>query len=53
MNLKDILEIVASLDRQRRVRWLIDLGWAMTVSATAGYPLAQQADSIAAFNGVQ
>jgi hypothetical protein len=38
------------------VRWLIDLGLAMTVSARAGYPLAQQPDPIPhlmAFNEMQ
>ena len=56
MKLKDILQTVASLDRQERILWLIDLGWAMTVSARAGYPLAQQADPIPhlmAFNEMQ
>lgn len=56
MNLKNVQQIVESLDRQQRIRWLIDLGWAMTVSARAGYPLAQQADPIPhlmAFNEMQ
>jgi hypothetical protein len=56
MNLKEIVETVAPLDQESRVRWLIDLGWAMTVSARAGYPLAQQADPIPhlmAFNEMQ
>jgi hypothetical protein len=56
MNLNDILQIVASLHDESRTRWLIDLGWAMTVSARAGYPLAQQADPIPhliAFNEMQ
>jgi hypothetical protein len=56
MNLSDILQTVASLDRERRIRWLIDLGWEMTLSARAGYPLAQRADPIPhlmAFNDMQ
>jgi hypothetical protein len=56
MNLKDIQQTVASLEREQRVRWLIDLGWAMTVSARAGYPLAQKADPVPhlmAFNEMQ
>jgi len=42
MNLTDILNTVVALDPESRTRWLIDLGWAMTVSARAGYPAAQQ-----------
>jgi hypothetical protein len=56
MTLKEILDAVAPLDKDARAQWLIDLGWAMTVSARAGYPLAQQADSIPhlmAFNELQ
>jgi len=56
MTLKEVLDVVVPLDQDARVRWLIDLGWAMTVSARAGYPLAQQADSIPhlmAFNELQ
>lgn len=56
MNLTDILNTVAALDGESRRRWLIDLGWAMTVSARAGYPAAQQADPVPhlmAFNEMQ
>jgi hypothetical protein len=56
MTLKEVLDAVAPLDEDARARWLIDLGWAMTVSARAGYPLAKQADSIphlVAFNELQ
>jgi len=56
MNLNDIHQTIASLDREQRERWLIDLGWAMTVAARAGYPLAQEADPIPhlmAFNEMQ
>jgi hypothetical protein len=56
MNLKDIQQTVASLEREQQTRWLIDLGWAMTVAARAGYPLAQRADPVPhlmAFNEMQ
>jgi hypothetical protein len=56
MTLKEVLDAVAPLDKDARARWLIDLGWAMTVSARAGYPLAIQADNIPhlmAFNELQ
>jgi hypothetical protein len=56
MNLKDIRQTVLSLERGQQMRWLIDLGWAMTVAARGGYPLAQQADSVShlmAFNEMQ
>ncbi|HZU44480.1 MAG TPA: hypothetical protein VE994_17525 [Terriglobales bacterium] len=57
MNLTDILNIVVALDAERRTRWLIDLGWAMTVSARAGYPAAQQGvepiPHLMAFNEMQ
>jgi hypothetical protein len=56
MNLNEILQTVTSLNRDSRARWLVDLGWAMTVSARAGYPHAQQADPIPhlmAFNEMQ
>ena len=56
MNLKDIQQTVASLEPEQRVRWLIDLGWAMTVAARGCYPLAQQADPVPhlmAFNEMQ
>jgi hypothetical protein len=56
MNLNEILQTVTPLDSESRARWLIDLGWAMTVSARAGYPHAQQADPIPhlmAFNEMQ
>jgi hypothetical protein len=56
MNMQEVLQQIAAVDAEKRVRWLIDLGWAMTVSARAGYPLAQQADSIPhlmAFNEMQ
>lgn len=56
MNLAEILNVIGSLEGESRMRWLIDLGWAMTVSARAGYPHAQQADPIPhliAFNELQ
>ena len=56
MKLKDIQQTVASLEREQQTRWLIDLGWAMTVAARAGYPLAQRADPVPhlmAFNEMQ
>ena len=56
MNLNEILQTVTSLDHESRMRWLLELGWAMTVSARAGYPLAQQADPVPhlmAFNEMQ
>ncbi len=56
MTLKEVLDAVLPLDEDGRTQWLIDLGWAMTVSARAGYPLAKQPDSIPhlmAFNELQ
>ena len=56
MTTKEVLGAVVPLDKEQRVRWLIDLGWAMAVSARAGYPLAKQADTIPhlmAFNEMQ
>ena len=56
MNLNEILQTVTSLDHESRMRWLLELVWAMTVSARAGYPLAQQADPVPhlmAFNEMQ
>jgi hypothetical protein len=56
MNLKDIQQTIASLQREQQTLWLIDLGWAMTVAARGGYPLAQQADHaphLMAFNEMQ
>lgn len=56
MTLDEILEVVAPLNEKRRLYWLHELGWSMTVSARAGYPAAQQADSIShlmAFNELQ
>lgn len=56
MTVNNVLEVVVPLSREQRVLWLIDLGWAMTVSARAGYPLAGQAEPIPhmmAFNELQ
>jgi len=57
MTWNEVLNAVSSLDEEQRVRWLHDLGMAMTISARAGYPAAQQnVDSTAhliAFNELQ
>lgn len=56
MTREEILRVVSQLDREQRVRWLHALGWAMTISARAGYPAAQLADSVPhlmAFNELQ
>jgi hypothetical protein len=56
MTVNDVLNVVLPLNREQRVLWLIDLGWAMTVSARGGYPLAKQAEPIPhmmAFNELQ
>ncbi len=50
MTVNDALEVVVPLSREQRVLWLIDLGWAMTVSARGGYPLAGQAEPISPAN---
>ena len=53
---QEVLDVVVPLSREQRVLWLIDLGWAMTVSARGGYPLAGQAKPIphmTAFNELQ
>jgi gluconate kinase len=36
MILKEVLDAVVPLDDEQRVRWLIELGSAMTISARAG-----------------
>jgi hypothetical protein len=46
MTVNEVLEAVVPLNREQRILWLIDLGWAMTVSARGGYPLARQAEPI-------
>ena len=56
MTINEVLDAVVPLNRDERVLWLIDLGWAMTVSARGGYPLAKQAEPIPhlmAFNELQ
>lgn len=56
MTIKEVLDAVVPLNTEQRVLWLIDLGWAMTVSARAGYPLAGQVEPIPhmmAFNELQ
>jgi hypothetical protein len=56
MKIQEVLDVVVPLSREQRVLWLIDLGWAMTVSARGGYPLAAQAEPIPhmmAFNELQ
>lgn len=56
MTVNDVLHVVLPLNPEQRVLWLIDLGWAMTVSARGGYPLAGQAEAIPhmmAFNELQ
>jgi hypothetical protein len=56
MTMKEVLDVVVPLNREQRVLWLIDLGWAMPVSARAGYPLAKPAEPIphmTAFNELQ
>jgi hypothetical protein len=56
MTREEVLRVVSPLDKAQRVRWLHALGWAMTVSARAGYPAAQMTDSIPhlmAFNELQ
>lgn len=56
MTINEVLDAVVPLSREQRVLWLVDLGWAMTVSARGGYPLAEQAEPIPhmmAFNELQ
>ena len=57
MTMKDVFDVVVPLNTEQRVLWLIDLGWAMTVSARAGYPLANQTAEpiphLMAFNELQ
>jgi hypothetical protein len=56
MTRKEVLDAVSPLNREERTRWLIWLGWQMTIAARAGYPDAKQADSILhlmAFNELQ
>ena len=54
VTMKEVLDAVLFLNPEQRVRWLIDLGWAMTVSARAGYPLAMQTEEpIPHLTGVQ
>jgi len=56
LTIQEVLDVVVPLSREQRVVWLIDLGWAMTVSARGGYPLAGQAEPVPhmmAFNELQ
>jgi hypothetical protein len=56
MTRKEVLDAVMSLHNEEQKQWLITLGWEMTISAGAGYPLAQQTDStphLIAFNELQ
>jgi hypothetical protein len=56
MTRKEVLDTVVPLDTEQRVQWLIDLGWAMTVSTRAD-PLAMQTDDplphLMSFNELQ
>jgi len=45
MTMNEVFDVVAPLNTEQRVLWLIDLGWAMTVSARAGYPTRQPSTS--------
>lgn len=40
MTVNVALEVVLPFRREQRVLWLIDLGWAMTVSVRGGDPVA-------------
>jgi hypothetical protein len=55
--LKEVLDAVVPLDKEQRVPWLIAMGSAMTISASARYPAAgKQVDStprLIAFNELQ
>ena len=56
MSMTEVIEAVVAMSKEQRVQWLIDLGWAMTVSARRGYPLAKQAEPVPhlmAFNELQ
>jgi hypothetical protein len=56
MTMTEVIEAVVAMSKEQRVQWLIDLGWAMTVSARGGYPLAKQAEPVPhlmAFNELQ
>lgn len=54
---KELVGAISSFDKEQRLQWLHALGSAMTISARAGYPAAQQGvDSIphlVAFNELQ
>jgi hypothetical protein len=57
MTRKQILDAILPLNETQRVKWLINLGWEMTVSARAGYPNSTLVDDrlsyLIAFNEIQ
>jgi hypothetical protein len=56
MTRKELVDAVSRLDAEKRLQWLITLGWEMTVSARAYYPRGPEGGSLAhliAFNELQ
>ncbi len=53
---EEVLKYVSSLDPNRRLEWLVDLGSALTIAARGGSPLAAppgNIDHLVAFNEMQ
>ena len=57
MTLRQILDAILQLNEAQRLKWLINLGWQMTVSARAGYPsstvVSDKLSYLIAFNEIQ
>jgi hypothetical protein len=56
MTRKEVVDAVSCLDAEKRLQWLITLGWEMTISARAYYPRGPEGGSlvhIIAFNELQ
>lgn len=57
MTLRQIVDAILQLNEAQRLKWLINLGWQMTVSARAGYPnstvVSDKFSYLIAFNEIQ
>jgi hypothetical protein len=48
-----ILPLNDPLNAPRRLQWLMDLGYQLTISARAGYPAGNKIEHLVAFNELQ
>ena len=56
MTRNEIVDAVSRLDAEKRLQWLITLGWELTIAARAYYPLGPEGGSLEhliAFNELQ